>query len=61
MPGAVLRTGNLPRELDAGTHAIDDEVLQASGPGAEAFRGYLENSDVYRVIAEALALGAQAD
>jgi alkaline phosphatase len=60
VPGAVLRTGNLPREVNAGAHAIDDEVLQASGPGADGFRGYMENSDVYRVIAEALALGPQS-
>lgn len=61
VPGAVLRTGNLPREINAGAHAIDDEVLQAQGPGAELFRGYMENSDVYRVIAEALALAPQAE
>jgi len=56
VPGAVLRTGNIPADNNAGTHSIDDEVLQASGPGAENFRGYMENSDVYRVIADALAL-----
>ncbi|HMQ94291.1 MAG TPA: alkaline phosphatase [Amaricoccus sp.] len=56
VPGAVLRTGNIPVSMNAGTHSVDDEVLQASGPGAENFRGYMENSDVYRVIAEALAL-----
>ncbi|HRW16147.1 alkaline phosphatase [Amaricoccus sp.] len=56
VPGAVLRTGNIPVSMNAGTHSVDDEVLQASGPGAENFHGYMENSDVYRVIAEALAL-----
>lgn len=56
LPGAVLRTGNLPRNINMGTHSIDDEVLQAQGPGSEQFRGYMENSDVYRVIADALAL-----
>ena len=52
VPGAVLRTGNIPVSMNAGTHSVDDEVLQASGPGAENFHGYMENSDVYRVIAE---------
>lgn len=56
VPGAMLRVGNIPSDVNAGTHSIDDEVLQADGPGAEAFRGYMENSDVYRVLAEALAL-----
>lgn len=60
-PGAVLRTGNIPREVNAGVHSIDDEVLQAQGPGAEGFRGYMENSDVYRVIADALALAPKVD
>ena len=60
LPGAVLRVGNLPRENDTGVHAVDDIVLQATGPGAEAFKGYMEQSDVYRVLADAMALGAPA-
>lgn len=56
VPGAVMRTGNIPSDINAGTHSIDDEVLQASGPGAENFRGYMENSDVYRVLVDAMAL-----
>jgi alkaline phosphatase len=58
VPGAVLRVGNLPRSDDTGVHAVDDVVLQASGPGAEAFHGYMEESDVYRVLADVLALGS---
>lgn len=60
LPGAVLREGNLPRSADTAVHSVDDVVLQASGPGAEKFRGYMEQSDVYRVIAEALALAPTA-
>jgi len=56
VPGAVLRIGNIPTDVNAGTHSIDDEVLQSSGPGAEGFRGYMENSDVYRVLVDAMAL-----
>jgi alkaline phosphatase len=40
-------------------HAVDDVVLQATGPGSENFRGYMEQSDVYRVLADALALGSK--
>jgi alkaline phosphatase len=57
VPGAVLRTGNLPKDADTGVHAVDDVVLQAQGPGAEAFKGYMEESDVYRVLADVFALG----
>lgn len=59
VPGAVFVQGNIPTSGDTGVHAIDDVVLQSSGPGSENFRGYMEQSDVYRVIAEALALGAR--
>ena len=56
VPGAVLRTGNLPHTADSAVHAVDDVVLQASGPGADGFKGYMEESDVYRVLADAFAL-----
>ena len=58
VPGAVFVQGNIPRNNDSTAHAVDDIVLQATGPGAEGFKGYLEESDVYRVLAEAFALGA---
>lgn len=56
LPGAVLRIGNLPRTSDTAVHVVDDVVLQASGPGTEGFSGYMEQSDVYRVLVDALAL-----
>lgn len=59
VPGAVFVQGNIPRTGDTGVHSIDDVVLQATGPGSERFEGYMEQSDVYRVIAEALALGVK--
>lgn len=58
VPGAVFVQGNIPKEGDTGVHAVDDIVLQASGPGSEGFRGYMEQSDVYRVLVDAFALGA---
>src|SRR5690606_36652824 len=57
--GAVFIEGNIPSSGDTGVHAVDDVVLQATGPGSEGFKGYMEQSDVYRVIAEALALGVK--
>lgn len=59
VPGAVLVTGIIPKSADSGVHAVDDIVLQAEGPGAEGFRGYMEQSDVYKGLAEAMALGAK--
>ncbi|MGY2048259.1 alkaline phosphatase [Methylobacterium sp. JK268] len=58
VPGAVFVKGNIPKDEDTAVHAVDDVVLQSSGPGAEGFKGYMEESDVYRVLAEAFALGA---
>lgn len=60
LPGAVLRLGNLPRLANASVHSGEDVVLTASGPGSEAVRGQMENTDVFRVMAEALGLGAGA-
>ena len=59
VPGAVLVTGIIPKSGDSGVHAVDDVVLQAAGPGSEGFRGYMEQSDVYKVLAETFALGAK--
>ena len=59
VPGAVFVQGNIPKSGDSGVHSVDDVVLQAAGPGAEGFKGYMEESDIYRVLADALALGAK--
>jgi alkaline phosphatase len=63
VPGAVLREGNLPnkgpRASNSGVHTGDDVVLTAIGPGAEKVHGLMENTEVFRVIAEALALAPQ--
>ena len=59
-PGAVLRVGNLPRSADAGVHSVDDGLLQAMGPGSDRVRGFMDNTEVFRVMADALGLGPQA-
>ncbi len=61
VPGAVFREGNMPRSADSAVHAVDDVVLQATGPGAEEFKGYMEESDVYRVLVDALAIAPPGD
>lgn len=56
VPGATFREGNLPKSADTAVHSVDDMILQASGAGAEKFHGYMEQSDVYKIVAEILAL-----
>src|ERR1035437_6190817 len=59
IPGAVLRVGNLPnkgpRAANQGVHSGDEVILTAMGPGAERVHGQMENSDLFRIMAEALA------
>lgn len=57
MPGAVFRLGNLSRLANASVHSGEDVILTATGPGAERVRGQLDNTEVFRVMAEALGLG----
>jgi alkaline phosphatase len=60
VPGAVLRTGNLPNTgpeaATQGVHSGDDVILTAAGPGAERVHGQMENTELFRVMADALAL-----
>jgi alkaline phosphatase len=55
-PGVARRLGNLPLLADRGIHSGDDVVLTAMGPGAEQFRGRIDNTRVFRAIATALGL-----
>ncbi len=56
VPGVVLRFGNLPAMMGASVHSGEDVILTATGPGSEQVRGSLDNTDVFRVIADALGL-----
>lgn len=58
-PLATRKQGNLPFDANSGVHAADDVLLTAMGPGAERFRGHKPNTFVFRVMAEALALGGK--
>ncbi|MGE0564135.1 MAG: alkaline phosphatase [Pseudolabrys sp.] len=55
-PGAMLRLGNLPAYLGASVHSGEDVILTATGPGADRVRGSMDNTEVFRVMAEALGL-----
>lgn len=55
-PEATRMQGNLPFTQPQGVHSADDVVLTAMGQGAELYRGRLDNTRVFRVIATALGL-----
>jgi hypothetical protein len=55
VPGSVLRFGNLPAMINADVHSGEDVVLTASGPGSERVRGQMDNTEVFRVMVEALS------
>jgi alkaline phosphatase len=57
VPGAVLRLGNLPAMINADVHSGEDVVLTATGPGSDRVHGQIENTEVFRIMAEALGLG----
>ncbi|MGQ0685185.1 alkaline phosphatase [Bradyrhizobium sp.] len=58
VPGAVLRPGNLPAMVGASVHSGEDVILTAIGPGSERVKGSMDNTEVFRVMAEALGLAA---
>ena len=58
-PGAVRIEGNLPKDVPSETHSGDDVLLTAMGPGSDAFHGRLDNTRVFRVMVNALGLGAR--
>ncbi len=58
VPGAVLRFGNLPAMAGASVHSGEDVILTGTGPGSDRIRGSLENTDVFRIMADALGLAA---
>jgi alkaline phosphatase len=44
--------------INADVHSGEDVILTAIGPGSERARGQIDNTEVFRIIAEALGLGA---
>ncbi len=56
-PGALLVRGNLPSNANSDVHSAEDSLLSAAGPGSERVQGFLDNTEVFEVMARALALG----
>ena len=49
--------GNLPRNEPQGVHTVDDLVVTARGPNSDQIKGFMNSTEIFRVMAEALALG----
>lgn len=58
-PGAMLRLGNLPAMMNASVHSGEDVILTATGPGSDRVRGSMDNTEVFRVMVDALGLAAK--
>ena len=56
---AIHVGGNLPSHQDVGVHTADDAVLNAMGPGSEKFKGFMDNTEVFKVMVESLGLGSK--
>jgi alkaline phosphatase len=54
---AIHVGGNLPSHQDSGVHTADDAVLSAMGPGSEKFHGFMDNTEVFKVMVQTLGLG----
>lgn len=56
---AIHIGGNLPSHQAVGVHTADDAVLNAIGPGSEKFKGFMDNTEVFKVMVESLGLGTK--
>lgn len=59
VPGVVLRPGNLPAMIGASVHSGEDVILTAAGPGSDGVRGSMDNTEVFRLMVDALGLAAR--
>jgi alkaline phosphatase len=59
-PGAELQTGNLPFNQTNCVHTVEDVSVFASGPGAARFNAFLDNTEIFFGIIDALGLDARS-
>ncbi|NDL57733.1 alkaline phosphatase [Phytoactinopolyspora mesophila] len=60
-PDAELQIGNLPFNQTNCVHTVDDVSIVASGPGAARVNAYLDNTEVFFVLMDALGLDPRTD
>jgi len=56
---AIHVGGNLPVNQESGVHTADDAVLNAIGPGSEKFKGFMDNTEVFKIMVQSLGLGSK--
>ena len=56
---AIHVGGNLPVNQESGVHSADDAVLNAMGPGSENFKGFMDNTEVFKIMVQSLGLGSK--
>jgi alkaline phosphatase len=56
---AIHVGGNLPSHQESGVHTADDAVLNAVGPGSEKFKGFMDNTEVFKVMVQTLGLSSK--
>jgi alkaline phosphatase len=59
-PGALLQVGNLPYNQTNCVHTVEDVGIFASGPGASRFNAFLDNTEVFFAMMDALGLEVSA-
>ena len=52
----MLRVGNLPKGANSDVHSAEDSLLNAYGPGSDMVKGFMDNTDVFKVMVNALGL-----
>ncbi|MDR1134109.1 MAG: alkaline phosphatase [Synergistaceae bacterium] len=55
-PRGALYIGNIPANESSEVHTADDVPLSAAGPGADYFRGVMDNTEVFFGIVRALGI-----
>ncbi|MEY9654182.1 alkaline phosphatase [Bradyrhizobium ottawaense] len=55
----MLRPGNLSAMIGASVHSGEDVILTATGPGSDGVRGSMDNTEVFRLMVDALGLAAR--
>lgn len=60
-PGALEQIGNLPYIQTNCVHTVEDVGVSASGPGASRFNAFLDNTELFFAMADALHLRLPLD
>ncbi len=60
-PGAYQRIGNLPKDQSQGVHSADPVPLYAWGPGSNLFKGTMDQTEIFFMMARAMGLNPERE